>query len=125
MMQLRPVVRRLLEMCWRHRATTLLALLLQVAMLALTLASLTVTGAVVDLLRWQRQPEHALSGWMQRLGLAQHSLPALLLAGAGFALALGALMAVLDYSCVTVKSRLVNVEIVPRLRSDLFSRLQK
>jgi len=125
MRQPRSVVRRLLEMCWRHRATTLLALLLQVAMLALTLGSLTATGAVVDLMRWQLQPEHTLSGWVQRLGLARHSLPTVLLGGAGVALVLGALMAVLDYSCVTIKSRLVNVEIVPRLRADLFSRLQR
>lgn len=124
-MQSTSVVRRLLEMCWRHRATTLLALVLQLAMLGLTLGSLTVTGVLVDLVRFWVQPGGELSGWGRLLGLQQYSLPTVLLGGAAFALTLGALMAVLDYLCVTTKSRLVNVQIVPRLRAELFSRLQR
>ena len=120
------VIARLLRLSWRYRARSLQVFLLQVVLLAMTLGGLRFSGLAVDVIR------HALDGsartphWPLGLEFQRHwsLLSQLLLIASAILIAAG-IGSVLNYVYSVTVARLVHLEIVPNLRSELFTRLQR
>lgn len=120
------IVRRLLRLSWRYRKRTCVVLGLQLLLIGLTLGSLGFTGLAVDIL------VHALSSTAPAprwpLGIAPPdgwSAPALLFAVGGSVLGMALLRGLISYAYSVQTGRLVHMEVVPQLRTELYDRLQQ
>ncbi len=120
------IIARLLRLSWRYRIRALQVFFLQVVLLALTLSGLRFSGLAIDVIR------HALDGaariprWPLGLELQRSwSLTAQLFLIALAILVMATVGAVLNYAYSVTVARLVHLEIVPNLRAELFTRLQR
>lgn len=120
------LVRRLLALAWRFRASCLWSLVLSVALLALSIAGLQLLGLVIDVIRQALDPSLPLPayplGWHPPAQwTALRIVTVLALAILGQAL----LRAALTYAYNMVTARLTQGEIVPALRAQLYAKLQR
>ncbi len=121
----RELLGRLLGLAWRYRLHSLLVLTLNVALVALSLGALGMTGLGVDVLRGQIDPTASAPRWPFGFapppdwsGMRQVAL----IAGLVFAFAL--LTALLRY-LATISASDLTQKIVIRLRSDVYAKLQR
>ena len=120
------VIARLLKLSWHYRARSLQVFLLQVVLLVMTLAGLRFSGLAVDVIRYALDHTARAPIWPFSLDFPRHfSLLAQLCLIAAAILATAATGALLNYSYSVTVGRLVHLEIVPNLRAELFTRLQR
>ncbi len=120
------ILARLFRFAWRYRHDCLAVLSYQVALLALGLTGLGAVGLAVDTIRRAVDPQAVATrwplGWHPPAGLGPISLTiglallVLLMAGA---------RALLNYRYSIAVGRLLQLDIVPRLRSEVFDKLQR
>lgn len=120
------VLRRLVAVAWRFRARVFAVLGLQALLLAMTLGGLGFTGLAIDVVRHSFDGSAPNPAWP--LGLTPPirwgTLEQLLVIG-GAVLAAGTLGALLNYGYSVAVARLVHLKIVPTIRREVFSRLQR
>jgi ATP-binding cassette subfamily B protein len=119
------LVRRLLGLAWSFRGDFLLSLGLSVAVLLLGLAGLQLLGAVIDTIRHAldpsgRAPVYPLGWRPPREWSPLHIVTLLSVA----VIVQAFLSAALAYAYSTVTARLTQGKIVPRLREELYAKLQ-
>lgn len=115
---------RLFRLAWRHRLAWLGVLGLQLVLLTLGVAGLSLTGVGIDYIRHvlQQTPEPRLP-----FGFALPGGPPMqvLFVVAGAVLGLAAIRALLNYQYATLLNRLTQQEIVPWLRGRVYDKLQR
>lgn len=120
------LVRRLLALSWPYRYRCLFTFALQVWLLILGLAGLGLSGLSVDVLRRELDPAAPAPrwpfGWAPPADLTPWTL---LLALGGAVLGLAALRALLNYHYSIAIGRLVHLDLVPKLRTEVFDQLQR
>jgi ATP-binding cassette, subfamily B, bacterial len=120
------VLARLIGMVWGYRRRSLLLLFLQIALLILGMAGLTMAGMGVDVIRYEIESRSAPPKWP--LGLqppaGMHGMSLLLVFG-GSVLLLAVVRGVLNYFYDVCVARLVEGEIVVRLRNELYEKMQR
>jgi ATP-binding cassette subfamily B protein len=120
------IIRRLLALGWAYRRHCLQVLGYQVALLALGLLGLGLAGLAIDVIRHQLQPQtpqaHWPFGWSPPPGWS--AMGQLVLVG-GIVLAMAALRATLNYLYSIAVGHLVQMDIVPRMRSAVYDKLQR
>lgn len=117
---------RLLALAWAYRRRCLSILAVQVALLALGVVGLGISGLAIDVLRATLQPGAPAPRWP--LGWtppANWSALALVAAGGASVLLLAVVRAGLTYVYGLWVGRLVQYEIVPTLRAAVFAKLQR
>jgi ATP-binding cassette, subfamily B, bacterial len=116
---------RLLRLTWEYRSACLAVLGLQVALLALALGGLSLTGLCVDVLRRALDPKAPLPRWP--LGFQPPptwSTSAQLYAIGALVLVMGAVYAGLSYANGIQNGRVQHLKLVPELRAQVFDKLQ-
>jgi ABC-type multidrug transport system fused ATPase/permease subunit len=120
------IIRRLLALGWAYRRHCLQVLAYQVILLALGLLGLGLAGLSIDVIRHQLQPQAAAARWP--FGWAAPArwpaMSQLVLAG-GLVLAMAAARATLNYLYSIAVGHLVQMDIVPRMRSQVYDKLQR
>jgi ABC-type multidrug transport system fused ATPase/permease subunit len=120
------LVRRLTALAWRYRGDFLLSLALSVVLLILGLIGLQLLGVVIDVIRRALDPSllapHYPFGWQPP---AQWSALQIVTALSLAIVAQALLRAVLTYKYNFTTARLMQGEIVPDLRDQLYARLQR
>jgi ATP-binding cassette subfamily B protein len=119
-------LRRLLQLTWQYRSACLAVFVLQVGLLVLGLAGLSLTGLCVDVLRHALDPKAPLPVWP--LGIeppAAWSTTARLYVIGGLVLAMGAAYALVFYAHGVMNGRVQHLELVPELRAKVFDKLQR
>lgn len=120
------IVRRLLRLSWRYRRRAGIVLFLQLVLIGLTLGSLGFTGLAVDILVHTLVSDAPAPRWP--LGIAPPagwSGIGLLFAIGGSVFAMALLRGVTSYAYSVHTARLVHMEVVPHLRTELYDRLQR
>jgi ABC-type multidrug transport system fused ATPase/permease subunit len=120
------IIKRLLALGWAYRRHCLQVLAYQVALLALGLLGLGLAGLAIDVIRHQLQPHAPVArwpfGWQPPPGWS--AMGQLLLVG-GVVLAMAAGRASLNYLYSIAVGHLVQMDIVPRMRSAVYDKLQR
>jgi ATP-binding cassette subfamily B protein len=120
------LILRLLKLSWRYRLQCLKVFGFQMVLLALGIAGLSFTGFAVDELRKALQPGAPGPRWP--LGFEPPAtwgaLTVILVLG-GAVLVMAATRAVLNYSYSNAVGKLIHVDIVPNLRTELYEKLQR
>jgi ATP-binding cassette subfamily B protein len=116
----------LLALAWTFRRAALVVLAVQSALLALGLAGLACAGLAVDALRYaldaSAPPPRGPFGLAPPPGLR----PLALVFGlAGLVAAAAALRSVLSYAHAVALGRLLQLDLVPRLRAEVYDKLQR
>ena len=120
------VIARLLKLSWRYRTRSVQVFMLQVVILAMTLSGLRFSGLAVDIIRHALDHTARVPRWPLALDFPSHLSLLAQLSLTALAIVLAAsLGAVLNYSYSVTVGRLVHMEIVPNLRAELFTRLQR
>ena len=128
------LVRRLWGLAWRYRLQCLQVLGLQLVLLSLGLAGLSLTGVGIDYIRYVLGKEHpSLETPEIALPVIQFgpSLPAtwsppqVILLIAGLILAMAAVRAYLNYAYSLAISGLVQLRLVVDLRAEIYDKLQR
>jgi ATP-binding cassette, subfamily B, bacterial len=120
------ILRRLFRLAWQYRRDCLSVLGLQAALLALGLAGLGAVGLAVDALRHAVDPAAPAARWPPGLRPPDGWGPlAVVLALAASVLAMAGLRSLLNYRYSVAVARLLQVELVPRLRAEVFDKLQR
>jgi len=120
------IIRRLFALTWRYRWGCLRVLFFQVAMLALGLAGIALTGLGIDELRHAIQPNAPAPFWRFGLHPPASWTPMEVIALLS-ALVIGAalLRAYLDFTYRIAVDRLVQAELVVALRAEIYEKLQR
>jgi ATP-binding cassette subfamily B protein len=115
----------LLSLSWRYRSQCIAVFVFQVVLLALGVLGLGVSGLAIDVTRHGLEPASAPVRWP--LGLVPPPWPTtqLLLALGGLVLFAAALRALLNYRYSVLASDLLQMKLVPELRSSVFDKLQR
>jgi ATP-binding cassette, subfamily B, bacterial len=125
------IIRRLFALAWRYRASSCLVLALQLALLALGLSGLSLTGLGIDYLSWalnRNSLANTAAFPHAKFGL---QLPAdwppsqVLLLIAGCILGFAILRAGLNYCYTIAINRLVQQRLVIDLRGEVYDKLQR
>ncbi len=118
------ILRRLFRFAWQYRKDCLAVLSYQAVLLALGLAGLGAVGQAVDTIRAALDSSATaprwLFGWQPPAGVGPLSLTIGL---AVLVLLMAALRALLNYRYSIAVGRLLQLDIVPRLRSEVFDKL--
>lgn len=120
-----PLV-RLLQLTWRYRSACLVVFGLQVALLALSLGGLSLTGLCVDVLRHALDPKAPAPVWP--LGIeppAAWTTGARLYAIGALVLVMGTGYALCSYAHGVMNGRVQHLRLVPELRAQVFEKLQR
>jgi len=120
------LVRRLMALAWRFRADCFWSLALSLAMLLLGIVGLKLLGVVIDVIRYALDPSLPAPvypfGWQP----PTESTPLRVVMVLSLAIVAQALLrAALTYSYNMVTARLTQGEIVPELRAQLYTKLQR
>jgi ABC-type multidrug transport system fused ATPase/permease subunit len=119
-------LRRLATVAWRYRRQILAVFVLQVLLLAMTLGGLGFTGLAVDVVRQSLDRSAPIPKWPFGLTPPVHLGATTQLLAIGTAvLGAAAVGSLLNYSYSVSVGRLVHVDIVPALRREIFSKLQR
>jgi ABC-type multidrug transport system fused ATPase/permease subunit len=120
------IIRRLLALGWAYRRHCLQVLGYQVALLALGLLGLGLAGLAIDVIRHQLQPAAPVArwpfGWTPPGGWSAMGQLALV---SGIVLAMAAARGTLNYLYSIAVGHLVQMDIVPRMRSAVYDKLQR
>ena len=120
------ILRRLFRFAWQYRRDCLAVLSYQGVLLALGLAGLGAVGLAVDTIRHAVDPAAATPrwpfGWQPPPGVGPMTLTVGL---ALLVLFMAGLRALLNYRYSIAVGRLLQLDIVPRLRSQVFDKLQR
>jgi ATP-binding cassette subfamily B protein len=120
------IIRRLLALGWAYRRHCLQVLGYQVLLLALGLLGLGLAGLAIDVIRHQLQPHAPVArwpfGWAPPAGWPAMKQVALV---SGAVLAMAAARATLNYLYSIAVGHLVQMDIVPRMRSAVYDKLQR
>lgn len=119
------LVRRLLAMGWSYRRGSIRILVLQIILLTIGLAGLSLTGLGIDVIHSEIEPTFKAPAWP--FGLAPpDGWPSMGKIGAiaGTILLLAMVRALLNYSYQVSVARLVHEEIVLDLREKVYDKLQ-
>ena len=120
------VVARLLLLSWHYRARVAQVFLLQVVLLTMTLSGLRFSGLAVDVIRHSIDSSTRVPAWPLGIHLrGSWSTQEQLLLVAAAILTSALVASILNYAYSVTVGRLVHLEIVPNLRAELFSRLQR
>lgn len=120
------VFRRLLQLCWRHRAACLEVLGCQLALLTLGLAGLGFTGLGIDYLRSQLDPAVPAVRWPLGWTPPSDWAPVtVLIVLAGLVLTAAALRTWLTWLAGVTLARLVHFRVVAELQAAVFAKLQR
>jgi ATP-binding cassette subfamily B protein len=120
------IVRRLLGLGWAYRRRCVEVLAYQVALLALGLCGLGLTGLAIDVIRRQLQRQAPVPHWPFGWVPPSHWSPLALVAAVGGAvLVMAALRAALNYLYSVAVGHLVQMEIVPQMRAAVYDKLQR
>ncbi len=120
------MVQRLLRLAWAYRARCMAVLSYQIALLALGLAGLALSGLAVDVIRRQVSPGAPAPRWP--LGWTPPATwppLALIAAAGGIVLVMAAARAVLNYRYGAAVGHLVQMQFVPEMRTRVFDKLQR
>lgn len=117
---------RLIGLVWHHRWRCLFILAIQLVLLALGLTGLALAGMGVDVIRYEIEAHTAPPRWPFGIQLPPdwHGMP-LLAVLSGIIALLAVVRAGLNYLYGMTVARLVQGEIVVRLRSELYDKLQR
>jgi ATP-binding cassette, subfamily B, bacterial len=119
-------LRRLLRLTWQYRSECLAVFGLQVALLALGLGALSLTGTCVDVLRHALDAKAPAPHWP--LGVSPPpgwATTDLLYAIGALVLSMGAAYALLSYAHGIQSGRVQHLRLVPELRAQVFAKLQR
>jgi ATP-binding cassette, subfamily B, bacterial len=120
------ILRRLFALAWQYRRDCLAVLSYQALLLALGLAGLGAVGLGVDAIRHAMEPGGAALrlpfGWQPPQGA---SALGLVLALAAAVLVMAGLRSLLNYRYSIAVGRLLQMDVVPRLRAAVFDKLQR
>jgi ATP-binding cassette, subfamily B, bacterial len=119
-------LRRLLRLTWQYRSECVAVFVLQVALLALALSGLSMTGTCIDVLRHALDARAPLPHWP--LGLSPPAAwgTTQLLYGIGaLVLSMGGAYALLSYANGIASGRVQHLRLVPELRAQVFDKLQR
>ena len=120
------LIKRLLRLTWSYRYRCLLVFGYQLLLLSLGLIGLSFTGLAIDVVRQALEPGAPAPRWPFDVSLPVSWTPlAAVLALGGSVLAMAGVRAVLNYSYAIEVARLVQLEIVPALRSRIYDKLQR
>lgn len=120
------LVGRLLRLSLAYRRECLEVFALQVLLLGLGVFGLGLSGVAVDVIRVALEPGAPAPRWPLGLAPAGDLQPSQLLFGiGGVVLAMALLRALLSYAYQVLIGRLVHLEIVPELRTQVFDKLQR
>lgn len=119
-------LRRLLSLTWQYRAACLVVFLLQVALLALGLGALSLTGLCVDVLRHALDPGAPVPEWPFGVAppAAFGTIDQLYVIGA-LVLGMGVVYALTSYANGLATGRVQHLDLVPELRARVFEKLQR
>ena len=120
------ILRRLFGLAWQYRHDCLAVLAHQAALLALGLAGLGVVGLAVDVIRSALDPSAAPPPWPLglRLPVQFGPMPTVLILAA-LVLAMAGLRSVVNFRYSVAVGRLLQADVVPRLRGEVFDKLQR
>jgi ATP-binding cassette subfamily B protein len=111
---------------WRYRNRALQVFLLQAALLVMTLGGLRLTGLAIDVIRHSLNPLAPIPKWPMGLVPATSTKVSFELVGIGLCVTGFALLgSFLNYAYSVAVGRLVHLEIVPALRREIFTKLQR
>jgi ATP-binding cassette subfamily B protein len=120
------ILRRLFALSWQYRRDCIAVLALQGALLVLGLLGLGAVGLAVDVIRHALDPAAAGPRWPLGVALPASMQPmTVVLALAGMVLAMAGLRSVLNYRYSIAVGKLLQADIVPRLRGEVFDKLQR
>ncbi len=119
------IVRRLLALSWQYRRDCLLVLGHQVLLLSLGLAGLGLSGLAVDVVRHALDPAAPAPAWPLVAPPDAWTPTTVLLAVAAVVLAMAAARSFLNYQYTLAVGRLFQLDLVPRLRAEVFDKLQR
>lgn len=124
----RPVLGRLLRLCWRHRRGCVTVIVCQVVLLALGLVGLGFTGLGIDFLRSELAGEGEVVVVAWPLGIAPPATWApmtVMVVIAGTVVVAAALRGVLSWAAGVTLARFVHGQVVAELQSAVHARLQR
>ena len=120
------ILGRLFRFAWQYRRDCLAVLSYQVLLLAMGLAGLGAVGVAVDTVRRAVDPTAAAArwpfGWHPPAGVGPIPLT---LGLAALVLVMAGARALINYRYSIAVGRLLQLDIVPRLRADVFDKLQR
>src|SRR5215217_7289637 len=114
------LLRRLLALSWRYRAQCIAVFAFQVVLLGLGVLGLGISGLAIDVIRHALDPTSTPMRWP--FGFLPPPWPTtrLLLGLGGLVLAAAALRALLNYRYSVLASDLLQMKLVPELRTSVF-----
>jgi ATP-binding cassette subfamily B protein len=119
-------IRRLVALAWNFRAKCLYVLFLQVAMLALGLSGLNLTGVGIDYLRHQMDPAAPEPSWPLGIAPPENGGPMLVIGLlAGLILGLAVARTLLNYIYALRLADLVEYGVVANLRVTVYEKMQR
>lgn len=120
------MLRRLLRLTWSYRWRCIVVFSYQVALLALGILGLSLTGLAIDVVRKALMPDSPNPPWPLALAPPSSWSVNTVIAALGAAvLVMAALRAVLNYVYAVQVAHLVQMEVVPRLRAQVYEKLQR
>jgi len=120
------LVRRLTALAWRFRADCFWSLALSLALLLLGIVGLKLLGVVIDVIRYALDPSLPAPAYPFGWQPPTEWTPLRIVTVLSLAIVLQALLrAALTYSYNMVTARLTQGEIVPELRAQLYTKLQR
>lgn len=119
------LLRRLLGLAWRYRRQCIAVFTYQVLLLALGVAGLGLSGLAIDVVRHALEPASAAPRWPLGLTPAAWTTLRLLFLLGGLVLAAAAARALLNYAYSVAAGELLQMKLVPELRTRVFDKLQR
>jgi ATP-binding cassette, subfamily B, bacterial len=119
------LLRRLLSLSWRYWRQCIAVFAYQVVLLALGVAGLGLSGLAIDVIRRALEPGAPAARWP--LGIVSPAWPTLglLCLLGGLVLAAAAARALLNYRYAVAAGELLQMRLVPELRTSVFDKLQR
>lgn len=119
------LLRRLLGLAWRYRRQCIAVFVYQVALLALGVMGLGLSGLAIDVVRHAIEPASAVPRWPLGFAPPAWSTLRLLCLLGGMVLAAAAARALLNYAYSVAAGELLQMKLVPELRTRVFDKLQR
>jgi len=119
------LLRRLLALSWRYWRKCLAVFGYQVVLLALGVLGLALSGLAIDIIRHALEPGTAAPRWPLGFTPPAWTTPGLLCLLGGLVLAAAAARALLNYAYSVAAGDLLQMKLVPELRTSVFNKLQR
>jgi len=119
------LLRRLLSLSWRYRRQCLAVFGYQVVLLAFGVSGLGLSGLAIDVIRHALEPGTPAPRWPLGLTPPAWTTLALLCLLGGLVLAAASARALLNYGYAVAAGDLLQMKLVPELRTGVFDKLQR